>query len=81
MRYNSNVRKKSKKVSKKLSAPKKTSKPSPEPLTPFLNWFKEKLDAGEVLFWQDNELLFFFRENGLRDQETKETYDKMLKFY
>lgn len=44
-------------------------------------WFTTAIKAGKVEFWQDREILVFFKNRGLTEKETKSRYDEMLKLY
>lgn len=67
---------------KKHKSSKKTDiKTNEKEAIPFSNWFHSQLKAGNLKFWQENELLVFFKEMGLSDNEEPDKYSELLKLY
>jgi hypothetical protein len=72
----------SKKTQKKqVIRPKKETIIELSPKITFRAFFQKKVSSGELKPWQDKTLLFFFKKNGLSEQETENTYEKMLKIF
>jgi hypothetical protein len=44
-------------------------------------WFTTAIKDQKVQWWQDKEILVFFKNRGLSEKETKSRYDEMLKLY
>lgn len=44
-------------------------------------WFTTAIRDGKVQFWQDKEILVFFKNRGLTEREPRSRYDETLKLY
>lgn len=76
-----NTEKKPRTARAKKSEKKQETKKPEENKIAFGFWFTTAIRAGKVEFWQDKEILVFFKNRGLSDRETKSKYDEMLKLY
>lgn len=47
----------------------------------FNQFFKNQVDLGNLGFWQKSEILVFFKEQGLSENENQDKYQEILKLY